>query len=130
MSDESKAPKPKVLLGGEAPEEGARDAAAADAAHGAAAEKPAGADAAAERPEEPMGQRVGNWVSRAFPGHEHAFWGGVAGLAVAVLIFTVGIFQALVVALLVLAGVAAGQLADGDPKIINAVRRFFTGINN
>ena len=128
MSDESKAPKPKVLLGDDATADGVAPAPAAGAPRGADAEKPA--DSAPAAPEQPVSQRVGSWVSRTFPGHEHAFWGGVAGLVIAALIFAVGIFQALVVAVLVLAGVAAGQLADGDPKIINALRRFFTGINN
>ncbi|MBS6400443.1 MAG: DUF2273 domain-containing protein [Atopobiaceae bacterium] len=68
---------------------------------------------------------MGGWVSRTFPGHEHAFWGGVLGLLVAVLVFWIGILQALVVAVIVLIGVALGQVADGDPKIINLIRRFF-----
>lgn len=71
------------------------------------------------------GKRMGGWVSRTFPGHEHAFWGGVLGLLVAVLVFWIGILQALVVAVIVLIGVALGQVADGDPKIINLIRRFF-----
>ena len=66
------------------------------------------------------------WVSRTFPGHEHAFWGGVAGLLVAVAIFVVGLLQTLVVVALVLAGVACGQALDGDARVIDAVRRFLS----
>ncbi len=73
--------------------------------------------------------RVNGWVSRAFPGHENAFWGGVLGALLAVLIFWVGPVRALGVALLVIVGVAFGQVADGDPKIINLLRRFFTSNN-
>ena len=62
-------------------------------------------------------------------GHENAFWGGVAGLAIALLVFWVGVFRALAVAVLVFIGVALGQVADGDPKIINLIRRFFTSNN-
>ena len=40
-----------------------------------------------------------------------------------------GVFRALAVAALVFIGVALGQVADGDPKIINLIRRFFTSNN-
>ena len=67
------------------------------------------------------------WVSRAVPGHEHAVLGGIAGLVIALLIFLVGIWQTVFVTLLVCAGVAFGQYLDGDPKIINLLRRFLAG---
>lgn len=73
--------------------------------------------------------RVNGWVSNTFPGHEHAFWGGVLGALLAILIFWVGIVKALGVAVLVVVGIAFGQVADGDPKIINLLRRFFTSNN-
>ena len=83
--------------------------------------------------------RIGDWVSRTFPGTENAFWGGVCGLLIALLFFAVGLLKtlmarlngtlALIVALIVLVGVALGQMADGDPKIINALRRFFSANN-
>ncbi|WP_321972254.1 DUF2273 domain-containing protein [Paratractidigestivibacter sp.] len=73
--------------------------------------------------------RVGDWVSRTFPGHEHAFWGGVIGALLAILIFWVGIGKALGVAALVLIGIAVGQAVDGDPKIINLLRHFFSSNN-
>lgn len=62
------------------------------------------------------------WVERTFPGHRNAFWGGVAGLVVALLVFAIGILRTLLIALLVVAGVAVGQVADGDPRILNALR--------
>ena len=34
-------------------------------------------------------------------------------------------YQIIFLALIVLIGVALGQVADGDPKIINLIRRFF-----
>ena len=54
------------------------------------------------------------WVSRTFPGHENAFLGGVCGVLVAI-----------VMAVLVLIGVAIGQQADGDPKILRALGKLF-----
>ena len=69
--------------------------------------------------------RVSAWVSRTFPGHEHAFWGGVLGLLVALVFFAIGFFRTLLIVALVVVGVAVGQALDGDPKLINAVRRFF-----
>lgn len=106
------------------------------------APKAAGAAAGGSAPQGDAGQpsdapnaggfgfhRIGEWVSETFPGHENAFWGGVAGLVIALLVFVVGITKTLIVALLVVVGVAVGQLADGDPKIINALRRFFSNNN-
>ena len=69
--------------------------------------------------------RVGAWVSRTFPGHEHAFWGGVLGLLAALVFFAIGFFRTLLIVVLIVVGVAVGQALDGDPKLINAVRRFF-----
>lgn len=66
-----------------------------------------------------------SWVRRTFPGHEHAFYGGIAGLLIAILIFTLGLFQTIAIVLLIVAGVAVGQVIDGDPKIIKAVRSLF-----
>lgn len=67
-----------------------------------------------------------------FPGHENAVLGGIAGLIVALLIFFVGFWQTLFVALLVCTGIAVGQLLDGDPKIIRALKKLLDdlrGIN-
>ena len=79
-----------------------------------------------EDPEPGVFQQMGNWVSRTFPGHENAFVFGVIGFLIAVFIFAIGFFQTIFVALLVLAGVAIGQMIDGDPKIINALRHLFS----
>jgi uncharacterized membrane protein len=62
-------------------------------------------------------------------GHEHAFLGGVIGLVIAVLIFIVGIAKTLAITVFVVAGIAVGQLLDGDPKIINALRALFESRN-
>ena len=72
---------------------------------------------------------VSAWVSRTFPGHEKAFWGGVIGLLVALVFFAIGFWRTLVIAVLVVAGVAAGQVLDGDPKIVNALRHIFVRNN-
>ena len=66
------------------------------------------------------------WVRRTFPGHEHAFWGGVLGFVAAILFLVLGLFKALVIVLLVIVGVAAGQALDGDSKIMDLVRRLFS----
>lgn len=67
------------------------------------------------------------WVSRIVPGHEHALLGGLAGLLIALLIFVVGFWQTVFITLLVFVGIALGQYLDGDPKIINLLRRLIAG---
>ena len=83
-----------------------------------------------ERPEAPApddgSARLFAWVRRTFPGHEHAFWGGVLGFVAAILFLVLGLFKALVIVLLVIVGVAAGQALDGDSKIMDLVRRLFS----
>ena len=66
-------------------------------------------------------------IGRIAPGHEHAVLGGLFGLVFAVLFFVIGFWQTLLVALLVFIGIAFGQYLDGDPKIINFIRRALTG---
>ena len=61
-------------------------------------------------------------MHRTFPGHEHAFWGGVIAVFVALLVFAIGIGRVIFIVALVVVGVAVGQIIDGDPKMINAVR--------
>ncbi len=65
---------------------------------------------------------VSEWVHRTFPGHEYAFWGGVIAVLVALLVFAIGIGRVIFIAVLVVVGVAVGQVIDGDPKMINAIR--------
>ena len=100
------------------------DSAEPDEASAGAATSGPGADAG-EGARAGMG-RVSAWVSRTFPGHEHAFWGGVLGLLVALAFFAIGFFRTLLIVALIVVGVAVGQALDGDPKLINAVRRFYS----
>ena len=65
-----------------------------------------------------------------FIGHEHAILGGLAGLAIAFLMFTIGFWKTLFITLLVAVGVAIGQLIDGDPKIINVLRRLIGALRS
>lgn len=65
------------------------------------------------------------WVHNTFPGHEHAFWGGVVALVIALMVFIIGPLRVLLIILLVLVGVAVGQVLDGDPKIIRIIAGLF-----
>ena len=67
--------------------------------------------------------RAATWVDGAFPGHRNAVLFGVLGFVCALLIFWIGFFQALLVAVFVVCGVAFGQWLDGDPRIVNGVKR-------
>ena len=91
----------------------------------------AAAEAEGDQAEETGGQRASgplrgasDWLSRTFPGSEHAALGGLAGLLVALAVFLVGFWETLFVVLLMVVGVALGQYLDGDPKIVNFIRRF------
>lgn len=66
------------------------------------------------------------WVKRTFPGREHAFYGAIIALLVALLVFAIGVWRVLFIGLLVFVGIAVGQLLDGDPKIISAIRDLFS----
>ena len=70
--------------------------------------------------------RMSAWFKRTFPGHENAVIFGLIGLIAAILIFVIGIWRALIVALFVVVGVAIGQMVDGDPKILRALRDFIS----
>lgn len=117
MADE-KTPRPKVETSGTDEERAAR------------ADAPAGApeDAAQSLGDAARSgvSRLRGWVARSFPGHEHAFWGGVCGLLAAVLFFVLGLWRALVVVVLVTLGVAVGQSIDGDARIVRTLRRLFS----
>lgn len=67
-----------------------------------------------------------SWVHTTFPGHEHAFMGGVVALLLAILILVVGPLHVILLSLAIVVGVAVGQYFDGDPKII----RMITGLFN
>ena len=91
-----------------------------------AAPAPGASDACAEGPSRCPASLMASSLRESLRGHEHAFLGGVAGLLVAVAIYAVGIVPTLVTLALVALGVALGQLADGDPKLIELVRRLFS----
>ncbi len=103
-------------------------ATASGTAPGPAAPAPEAAPAAqpAEAPSRCPASLMASSLRESLRGHEHAFLGGVAGLVVALAIYAVGIVPTLVTLALVALGVALGQLADGDPKLIELVRRLFS----
>lgn len=69
---------------------------------------------------------VRNWVHKTFPRRENAFWGGVFGLIVALLVMWIGIFRSIFLLVFIVIGVMIGQAIDGDAKLINLLRRFFS----
>lgn len=71
-----------------------------------------------------------SWAEGLAPGHSNAVIFGVLGVLAALLIFWVGFFQALFVALMACAGVAFGQWLDGDPRIINAIKHLLAPSND
>lgn len=66
--------------------------------------------------------RASRWLDETFPNGRNAVLGGVTGLVVALLLFTIGVLKTLVIAILVVVGVACGQYLDGDPKIVRFVQ--------
>ncbi len=66
--------------------------------------------------------RTSQWFEQTFPHSKNAVIGGLCGLLAALLLFSIGLFKTLVIAVLVLVGVAAGQYLDGDPKLVKAVQ--------
>lgn len=128
MAESDKSPKPKVELGAApeaAPATGRGNVGDAGGKDGAA-KGPQPSDASSAGSAQAGFSRVFSWVGKTFPGHENAFWGGVFGLVAAVVLLAFGILKTLVVAVLVVAGIAVGQLADGDPKLIRALQRLFS----
>ena len=73
--------------------------------------------------DKPASQVAIEWASE----HMHAVIGGIFGLVAALCIFCIGFWKTLFVSLLVCAGIALGQYLDGDPKIINFLRRLLLG---
>ena len=65
---------------------------------------------------------IASWMQETFPKHKNTIAGGVCGLLLALLLFWIGLFKTVVIAVLVVAGVAAGQYLDGDPKIARAAK--------
>lgn len=112
--------------------EGRRRAASAGAAAGASAAQPQAApeDGSGDAPQGAEGdgrQRhgalevVGRWVASTFPGHEKAFVGGVVGFVLALMVLFAGFWPTLLIVVFVVAGIAVGQLLEGDPKIASSV---------
>ncbi len=120
--------------------EGAEDAGASDAAGDTAREQPTGQQASGQSAGAQDGaqqqrsgmtfkearQAAAGWVHRTFPGHEYAFMGAILALVLAALVFAIGIVRVLFICVLVVVGIAVGQMFDGDPKIIRAVRNLFS----
>ncbi|WP_083307305.1 DUF2273 domain-containing protein [Olsenella sp. HMSC062G07] len=71
-------------------------------------------------------RRVAAWTHDVVVGHENAALGGAVGLAVALLIFAIGFWRALFVALCVCVGVVVGQFLDGDARVVRAIRKLFS----
>ena len=117
---EEKTPKPKIEFGDKS-----APAAGEGADQGAKKASDDGSYTVGEAVRDGAG-RLFSWVRRTFPGHEHAFWGGVIGFLAAVLFLVLGLWRALVIVVLVIIGVAAGQALDGDSKIMDLVRRLFS----
>ena len=120
---------------GKAPTNGSSAADAAGAQTSAAqpsgdASQPASGTEPAAQPTsgpEPAAQpgafaRVSHWVDETFPNSRNAVLGGVAGLVVALLLFTIGVLKTLIIAILVVVGIACGQYLDGDPKIVRFIQ--------
>ena len=62
------------------------------------------------------------WLSRQFPGYEHAVLGCMAGLAFALVVLFVGIPQAVFIAFCMAVGTCVGMYFDGDRRLNRAVK--------
>lgn len=67
------------------------------------------------------------WFNGVAPGHGNAIFFGLVGLIVAIVILSVGFFQALLIVILVLAGVSFGQWLEGKPTVFDAIKRLING---
>lgn len=95
-----------------------------DAAEPASGPKPAAQPANGTEPAAQPGAfaRASHWLDETFPNSRNAVLGGVTGLVVALLLFTIGVLKTLVIAFLVVVGIACGQYLDGDPKIVRFIQ--------
>ena len=115
----AKAPAAKVApAAGEATRTAAPGSTTAAASTSTAGEPAAGAPAQAAPNAPGALERVCTWFAETFPNSRHAVLGGIAGLVVAIMLFTIGMLRTLVILVLVIVGVAAGQYLDGDPKLV------------
>lgn len=67
------------------------------------------------------------WFNGIAPGYGNTIFFGLMGLIIAVVILSVGFFPALLIAFLVLCGVAFGQWLDGRPTVFDGIKQFFRG---
>lgn len=116
---------PASASSGKAPTNGSSAADAAGAQ--ASAAQPSGGAAEFASGPEPAAQpgafaRASRWLDETFPNSRNAVLGGVAGLVVALLLFTIGVLKTLVIAILVVVGIACGQYLDGEPKIVRFIQ--------
>lgn len=95
-----------------------------DAAESASGTEPAAQPASGPEPAAQPGAfaRASHWLDETFPNGRNAVLGGVTGLVVALLLFAIGVLKTLVIAILVVVGVACGQYLDGDPKIVRFIQ--------
>ena len=88
----------------------------------AAEPQPPAQGPAPSTPQPSVPARLSRWFAQTFPTSQNAVIGGLVGLLLALLLFTIGILKTLVIAVLVVAGVAVGQYLDGDAKLIRIVQ--------
>ena len=95
-----------------------------DAAESASGTEPAAQPASCPEPAAQPGAfaRASHWLDETFPNSRNAVLGGVTGLVVALLLFTIGVLKTLAIAILVVVGIACGQYLDGDPKIVRFIQ--------
>lgn len=95
-----------------------------DAAKSASGPEPAAQPATDPEPAAQPGvlARASHWLDETFPNSRNAVLGGVTGLVVALLLFTIGVLKTLVIAILVVVGIACGQYLDGEPKIVRFIQ--------
>lgn len=95
-----------------------------DAAESASGTEPAAQPASGTEPAAQPGAfaRASHWLDETFPNSRNAVLGGVTGLVVALLLFTIGVLKTLAIAILVVVGIACGQYLDGDPKIVRFIQ--------
>ena len=95
-----------------------------DVAQPASGSEPAAQPASGPEPAAQPGvlARASRWLDETFPNSRNAVLGGVTGLVVALLLFTIGVLKTLVIAILVVVGIACGQYLDGEPKIVRFIQ--------
>ena len=95
-----------------------------DVAQPASGTEPAAQPASGPEPAAQPGvlARASRWLDETFPNSRNAVLGGVTGLVVALLLFSIGVLKTLVIAILVVVGIACGQYLEGEPKIVRFIQ--------